>query len=155
MKTEHYIYAAFVLLISTLLLFEAIHHTSMKTEFVLAEDVCKFDRMLIDFDCNVFITVDENENIVLEGSDRMIREIQWENNGETLRLKRVSKGLISMLRSPIKGDDNKINVYIRISDPGKIMISDNMTVISSEYRATSKAPFFSSIATLLTTMLPG
>jgi transcriptional regulator of heat shock response len=159
MKKERYIYAAFALLISTLLIFETLYHTTIKTEQVIAADLGEFKQMLIDFDCNVFITKDETENIVLEGPDRMIREIRSENNGEILRLTKGYNGLISLLSTPINSNRSKLNVYIRISDPAKIVISDNMTVISSEYLITSETRFFSSMAniskTLLTTMLPG
>jgi hypothetical protein len=50
---------------------------------------------------------------------------------------------MALLSAPFGSDKDRLNIYIRIDDPGKIIAQDEMHVISSDFLSAWSPPFLS------------
>jgi hypothetical protein len=145
---EYQIYSFFSMMIVALLVFEVLISKESAQKQWTVTDIPEIDRMYIDFPCKVFITKSEEEAIVFEGSGKLVKQISMDGRGRVLHLTDVRTPWSALLNKVMPSAQAKPNLYIRIGDPGKIVPSEHLTVVTSESLSQHRSGLLSNLRNL-------
>jgi hypothetical protein len=124
MKREIYIYSILGVF-TCLLIFYQFNFKLNETGNISSKikSITNIDQLLINVNCNIFIVEGEDQNILLEGPDRKIRQIQAVSMDDCISISREKETFPASILGIFNLEKNDINIYITINDFDNIRIS--------------------------------
>ena len=131
MKKEIIYYTVLLFLISGLIFIET--NTSEKGEVNISKviDVDEFKKLDIDLICNIYVSIGEEQRVVLEGPEQYLNKIETTFEDGILKLTEKTPGLINNLLE--KGSkDQSINLYLKLTSADQLVIPTKGNLITNE-----------------------
>jgi len=131
MKKEIIYYTVLLLLISGLIFIET--NTSDDSEVNISKviDVEGFKKLDIDLICNIYVSIGDEQRVVLEGPEQYLNKIETKLEGGVLKLSEKAPGFIKgLLESGSK--DQSINLYLKLTSADQLITPTKGTLITNE-----------------------
>jgi hypothetical protein len=131
MKKEIIYYTVLLFLISGLIFIET--NTSEKGEVNISKviDVDEFKKLDIDLICNIYVSIGEEQRVVLEGPEQYLNKIETKFEDGILKLTEQTPGLINNLLE--KGSkDQSINLYLQLTSADQLVTPTKGNLITNE-----------------------
>ena len=132
MKKELIYYSILTLGIALLLFFETNlfrDNTDLVSKVV---DTEAFDKLDIDLDCNIYVSLGDEQKVVFEGPARYMDRVETRLENGVLKVFCRKPGLLAEL---LNTDDEKIgpvNVYVKLTDSDQLIVPKNGNLITNE-----------------------
>ena len=134
MKREGHFYLLIGLVVAALVFFQ--FNPVMAPSGKLVSEVKKIDefkQLLVNVKCNIYFVEGENQGIVYEGPQRLVKNIKINVDKECITISKAKSGLTGILIGWIDTSLSKpLNVYIVVRDIKSIEMADSPKMILSE-----------------------
>jgi len=132
MKREIVYYSILTLGIIALLFFETdLFRAETTTETRVIKGVA-FDKLDIDLDCNIFVSLGDEQKVVLEGPAYYINNVKTSTENGVLKISRKAPGLFASLFASDQEAEETAKVYVKLTSVDQLMKPDKANVISNE-----------------------
>lgn len=130
MKKEIFYYAVLLFIISGLIFIEMSTKEDGEVNISKVIDVESFQKLDIDLICNIYVSIGDEQRIVLEGPENYLNLIETRFENGTLKLTEKTSGIFKSLLSQSKSDE--INLYIKLTSADQLMQPTKGTLITNE-----------------------
>jgi hypothetical protein len=122
MKWEYQIYLGIGFLIFSLLFLQSYLINREKEPFSEVNSIESFNQVLVAIECNIFIMEGERQNILVEGPEGKMNNIETINNEGCITIRGKGKKLLSRVFHLLNAKKEKINIYITFNNLDEIYI---------------------------------
>lgn len=134
MRKEKLIYAGlFVAIIAMLLTDNNFSFFSRSTSRVF--NLAEFKLTRIDLECEVFITRGNNEKLVVEASDDIMKNLEINQSNGILSISNKKGFSLFGFAKNYLNSPEKIKIYINHSQLDRIIVNNQATIISVDYKS--------------------
>jgi 5S rRNA maturation endonuclease (ribonuclease M5) len=116
MKWEFQLYTGFGFLIVILLVIQTYLLHVEKPPYSQVSAANTFNQLLVDIECNVYLLEGEKQNILVEGPNDKIRNIETIYNEGCITIRENSNKMLSRMMNLINNNQEPINVYITVNN---------------------------------------
>lgn len=131
MKKEIIYYTVLLFLISGLIFIETNSSDDSEVHISKVIDVEGFNKLDIDLFCNIYVSIGEEQRVVLEGPEQYLNNIETRFEGGVLKLTERAPGIINSLLE--KGSkEEAINLYLKLTSADQLITPTKGTLITNE-----------------------
>jgi hypothetical protein len=130
MKREIFYYAVLLFIIAGLIFIET--NTNDKSDVNISKviDVESFQRLDIDLICNIYVSIGDEQRVVLEGPENYLNQIETKFENGVLKLTEKAPGIFKSLLG--RSDGHQINLYLKLTSADQLIKSTKSTLITNE-----------------------
>lgn len=132
MKREMIFYSILTLVIAVLLFFETDLLPLKSQQATKVIDVASFEKLDIDLECNIYVSLGDQQKVVFEGPAQLLQRVKTELNNGVLTITERSPGVFAQLfgMQPAKYDE--LNIYVNLTSTGQLIVPKKGNLISNE-----------------------
>lgn len=130
MKREIFYYVVLLFIISGLIFIEMSTEDDGEVNISKVIDVQTFQKLDIDLICNIYVSIGDEQRVVLEGPENYLNQIETNFEDGVLKLTEKAPGIFSGLLGQSKG--NEINLYLKLTSADQLMKPTKGTLITNE-----------------------
>ncbi len=130
MKKEIIYYTILLFLISGLIFIETNTSDDSKVKISKVIDVERFQKLDIDLICNIYVSIGDEQRVVLEGPEDYLNNIETKFENGILKLTEKSSGIIEGLLA--KSKEHPINLYLKLTSADQLITPTKGTLITNE-----------------------
>jgi hypothetical protein len=93
-------------------------------------DVESFQKLDIDLMCNIYVSIDDEQRVVLEGPENYLNQIETRFENGVLTLTEKTSGIFSGL--PGQSQGGEVNLYLKLTSADQLMKPPKATLITNE-----------------------
>jgi len=153
MKKELIFYSILTAVIALLLFFETDLFQD-KTQYISQiVKVEAFEKLDIDLDCDIFVSLGEEQKIVFEGPANYLSKVKTSLDKGVLKISCKQSGLIAKLFNKETQAPESVKIYIKLTNTCQLIRPKKGNLISNEalqFTEISRSDFFSLNANLTT-----
>jgi hypothetical protein len=123
MKWEYHLYLGIGLLIFSLLFLQAYLLNQEKEPFSEVNSIDSFNQLLVAIECNIFLLEGERQNILVEGPEGKMNNIETINSEGCITIREKGDKLVSRVFHFLNKKKEKINIYITLNNLDEIYIN--------------------------------
>lgn len=132
MKKEFIYYSILTLVIALLLFFET-NLFNDNTKFVSkVVEVKEFEKLDIDLNCNIYVSIGEEQKVVFEGSAKYLNKVETHLENGVLKIFCKKPGLFAELLNYSTENPESINIYVKLTDSDQLIMPKKGNLISNE-----------------------
>jgi len=132
MKKELIYYSILTLTIALLLFFETnLFNDNTKYVSKIIE-VESFEKLDIDLDCNIYVSLGEEQKVVFEGPDNFFKKVETHMENGVLKISCRKPGFFAELLNLKDEKSESVNVYVKLTSANQLIMPKKGTLISSE-----------------------
>ena len=132
MKKELIYYSVLTIVIALLLAFETNlfeDETGLVSKVI---DIESFEKLDIDLDCDIYVSLGEEQKIVFEGPSKYASRVVTKLKDGVLTISCKKAGLLSQWISPDEEVPQSVSLYIKLTDSDQLIMPEKGTLISNE-----------------------
>jgi len=132
MKKEFIYYSVLTLVIALLLFFET-NLFNDNTKFVSkVVEVEEFQKLDIDLDCNIYVSLGEEQKVVFEGPAKYLSKVETRLENGVLTIFCKKPGLFAELFNYSTENPESVNIYVKLTDSDQLIMPKKGNLISNE-----------------------
>jgi len=132
MKKEFIYYSVLTLVIALLLFFET-NLFNDNTKFVSkVVEVEEFQKLDIDLDCNIYVSLGEEQKVVFEGPEKYLSKVETRLENGVLTIFCKKPGLFAELFNYSTENPESVNIYVKLTDSDQLIMPKKGNLISNE-----------------------
>lgn len=139
MKKELIHYSILTLVIAGLLFFETNIFNNKKNVSKVVQ-ISSFDKLNIDLDCNIYVSLGEEQKVVFEGPKHALDRVETQMENGVLTISAQKIGLFAELFKSKDLQTESLNVYIKLTDTAQLITPKKGNLISNETSLYIEAP---------------
>jgi len=130
MKREFFYYIILLFLITGLIFIEI--SSSKKDDVHISKviDVQNFEKLDIDLICNIYVSIGEEQRVVLEGPEEYLNKIETELDNGILKLTESNPGIFNGFLGSLK--ERPVNLYLKLTSADQLIKPTKGTLITNE-----------------------
>lgn len=132
MKRELIYYSILTLVIAALLFFETDLLRLKSQHSTKVIDIESFEKLDIDLDCNIYVSLGEEQKVVFEGPAQLLQRVQTEMQNGVLTITERSPSFFAQLLGVEPSEHNDLNVYINLTSADQLISPKKGNLISNE-----------------------
>ena len=132
MKRELIYYSILTLVIAALLFFETDLLRLKSQQSTRVIDIESFEKLDIDVECNIFVSLGDEQKVVFEGPAQLLQRVQTEMNDGVLTITERSPGFFAQLFGVQPAEHEDLNVYINLTNTDQLIAPKKGNLISNE-----------------------
>ena len=132
MKKELIYYAILTLIIALLLFFETDLFRNNEAYISKVIDFESFDKLDIDLDCNIYVSLGEEQKVVFEGPAKYFNNLKTKLEDGVLKIYCKDPGLFSSWINPGDEDTQAVNIYVKLTHTDQLILPKKGNLISNE-----------------------
>jgi hypothetical protein len=113
MKREFFYYIILLFLITGLIFIEISSSNKDDVHISKVIDVQNFEKLDIDLICNIYVSIGEEQRVVLEGPEEYLNKIETELDNGILKLTESNPGIFNGFLGSLK--ERPVNLYLKQS----------------------------------------
>lgn len=132
MKKELIYYSILTLGIALLLFFETNlfrDNTDLVSKVV---DTVAFDKLDIDLDCNIYVSLGDEQKVVFEGPAKYLDRVETRMENGVLKVFCRKPGLLAELLNTDDEKQGPVNVYVKLTHADQLIMPKNGNLITNE-----------------------
>lgn len=132
MKKELIYYSLLIAVIAVLLFFET-NLFNDNTQFISkVVDVESFEKLDIDLDCNIYVSLGEEQKVVFEGPAKYLDKVQTNLDNGVLKISCSKPGFFAELFDNKSDKTGEVNIYVKLTDADQLIMPKKGNLISNE-----------------------
>jgi len=132
MKKEIFYYLTLVFGIAGLMLFETISPDSKSVNISKVIDVDRFEKLDIDLACNIYVSIGDEQKVVLEGPEQYLNHIEAHLENGILKLSGKSLGVLDGIFNASQKSEKEVNLYLQLTDASQLIAPKKGHLITNE-----------------------
>ena len=132
MKKEFNYYSVLTLVIALLLAFETNLFDDRTKLVSRVIDIENFEKLDIDLDCDIFVSLGEEQKVVFEGPLNYLNRVQTKLENGVLTISCRKPGVISQWFFPKEKDTESVSIYIKLTHADQLIMPKKGHLISNE-----------------------
>lgn len=132
MKKELIYYSILTLTIALLLFFETNLFKDNTAYVSKVIDIESFDKLDIDLDCNIYVSLGEEQKVVFEGPAKYLNNVETRLEDGVLKISCKEPGLFSSWINPSDEDTEAVSIYVKLTHADQLIIPKKGNLISNE-----------------------
>jgi len=131
MKKEIIYYLVLLILISGLIFIETKNDDQDEVNISKVIDVKDFEKLDIDVNCNVYVSIGEEQRVVLEGPEQYLNKIETSFENGILKLSEKTPGILGGFLKSGEGNES-INLYLKLTSTDQLVTPMKGNLITNE-----------------------
>lgn len=134
MKKEILYYTILLVVIVSLIAFETSNISKSDSDVHISKviDVEAFDKLDIDLQCNIYVSIGDEQRVVLEGPEIHLNRIESRLENGVLKLTEQAPGFLRDLLSNKNTGEFQVNLYLKLTSADQLMMPKNGKLITNE-----------------------
>jgi hypothetical protein len=132
MKKEIIYYLLLIFVIAGLMVFETNMPGSKSINISKVIDVEHFDKLDIDLVCNIYVSLGEEQKVVLEGPEHSLNHIEARLENGILKLYEKNAGMLSSLFNVNQKSTGEVNLYLQLTATDQLLSPKKGNLITNE-----------------------
>ena len=132
MKKELIYYSIFTLVIAVLLFFETNIFDDSRKNISKVIEIGSFEKLDIDLDCNIYVSLGEEQKVVFEGPKRFLDQVETQLENGILTISARKKSIFAEFFKTSNADPKSLNLYIKLTDTAQLITPKKGNLISNE-----------------------
>ncbi|MCG8310976.1 MAG: DUF2807 domain-containing protein [Cytophagales bacterium] len=132
MKKELIYYSILTLVIALLLAFETNPFDDKVKLISKVIETEAFEKLDIDLDCNIYVSLGEEQKVVFEGPSKYLRRVEANLEDGVLSISCKKPGVIAKWLNSSEAHAKSINVYVKLTHTNQLIKPRKGNVISNE-----------------------
>jgi hypothetical protein len=131
MKKEIIYYLVLLILISGLIFIETKNDDQDEVNISKVIDVKDFQKLDIDVNCNVYVSIGEEQRVVLEGPEQYLNKIETSFENGILKLSEKTPGILGGFLKSGESTES-INLYLKLTSTDQLVTPMKGNLITNE-----------------------
>jgi hypothetical protein len=132
MKKEIFYYLILIFVIAGLMLLEINVPDSERVNISKVIDVDRFEKLDIDLACNIYVSIGEEQKVVLEGPEQYLNHIEAHLENGILRLSEKSAGMFGGIFNVNHKSAKEVNIYLQLTAADQLISPKKGNLITNE-----------------------
>jgi hypothetical protein len=132
MKKEIIYYLLLIFVIVGLIVFETNKPGGKSIHISKVIDAERFDKLDIDLVCNIYVSIGEEQKVVLEGPEQSLNQIEARLENGILKLFEKTPGMLSSLFTVNQKSSGEVNLYLQLTAADQLLSPKKGNLITNE-----------------------
>lgn len=132
MKRETVYYAILTLIITALLFFETDLFRGEKTNVSKVIEIEKFEKLNIEIECDIFVSLGDEQKVVFEGPANYIDKVNASNEDGVLDISCKATGLFASLFGTDENYEESMKIYVNLTSADQLIKPEKGNLITNE-----------------------
>ena len=132
MKKELFSYSILSIVIALLLFFEIGLWNEEEQNATRVVKVEAFEKLDIDLECDIYVSLGEEQKIVFEGPEQYVSRVQTTLENGVLKISCEPPGSIARFFNKATEDSGSLKIYVKLTSTGQLLRPKKGNLISNE-----------------------
>ena len=132
MRKEFISYSILSIFIALLLFFETGILKDKEQDATKVVQVQSFEKLDIELECDIFVSLGEEQKIVFEGPERFLNKVKTRMQNGALKISCEPLGVFARIFEKATPRPGSVKIYIKLTDAGQLIRPKKGNLISNE-----------------------
>jgi hypothetical protein len=132
MRKEFISYSILSIFIALLLFFETGILKDKQQDATKLVRVEPFEKLEIDLECDIYVSLGEEQKIVFEGPNRYLNKVRTTMQSGVLKISCEPPGMIARIFKNATYEPGSVKIYVKLTDAGQLIRPKKGNLISNE-----------------------